>query len=167
MWLQSVLVTVDRHEWYAPPQIYKRDDSTGLWTAKPALPPQSPLLASNYSFAPPTVLSGGTCESSPTPMENIHQGNNQDLTDGVTYMDTNYESDVGSKKRRVEEESSSDGTVVADSSLHEPTEENLRTTANAILGDYKGSPAAAANASLAERVIEPTLVMFEVLKFCC
>lgn len=159
---KSVLVTVDRHEWYAPPQIYKRDDSTGLWTAKPALPPQSPLLASNYSFAPPTVLSGGTCESSPTPMERIHHGNNQDLTDGVTYMDTNYESDVGSKRRKVEEESSSDGTVIADSSLHEPTEENSRPTANANLIDYKGSPAAAANASLAERVIEPTLVMLEV-----
>lgn len=27
----SVLVTVDRHEWYAEPQLYSPDDATGLW----------------------------------------------------------------------------------------------------------------------------------------
>jgi hypothetical protein len=28
---KSVLVTVDRHEWYAQPQLYTRDDASGLW----------------------------------------------------------------------------------------------------------------------------------------
>ncbi|KAL4369135.1 hypothetical protein GQ457_05G005800 [Hibiscus cannabinus] len=37
---QSVLVTVDRHEWYAPAQIYTRDDSSGLWTATALFSPQ-------------------------------------------------------------------------------------------------------------------------------
>lgn len=35
---QSVLVTIDRHEWYASPQIYTRDDNSGLWIGKQALP---------------------------------------------------------------------------------------------------------------------------------
>lgn len=34
---KSVLVTVDRHEWYAPPQIYTRDDDSGIWVGKQAL----------------------------------------------------------------------------------------------------------------------------------
>ncbi|XP_023761570.1 protease Do-like 7 isoform X1 [Lactuca sativa] len=34
---KSVLVTVDRHEWYAPPQIYTRDDNSGIWVGKQAL----------------------------------------------------------------------------------------------------------------------------------
>ncbi|KAD5960906.1 hypothetical protein E3N88_12378 [Mikania micrantha] len=34
---KSVLVTVDRHEWYATPEIYTRDDNSGLWIGKPAL----------------------------------------------------------------------------------------------------------------------------------
>ncbi|XP_057796551.1 protease Do-like 7 [Salvia miltiorrhiza] len=34
---KSVLVTIDRHEWYAPPHIYTRNDTTGLWTMKPVL----------------------------------------------------------------------------------------------------------------------------------
>jgi len=32
-----VLVTVDRHEWYAEPQLYTRDDATGLWKRTPAI----------------------------------------------------------------------------------------------------------------------------------
>ncbi|XP_076912299.1 protease Do-like 7 [Bidens hawaiensis] len=35
---KSVLVTMDRHEWYAAPEIYTRDDNSGLWIRKPALP---------------------------------------------------------------------------------------------------------------------------------
>ena len=32
-----VLVTVDRHEWYEEPQLYNRDDATGLWKRTPAI----------------------------------------------------------------------------------------------------------------------------------
>ncbi|GLT57239.1 hypothetical protein SLA2020_302260 [Shorea laevis] len=120
---KSVLVTVDRHEWYSPPHIYTRDDSSGLWTAKPAFE-SKPLL----------------------------------LSSGIN------ESGIGSKKRRIEEDLSSDG-VADDSSLHETGEDKPSVPnpiVNAILKDYQGATVAAANASVAERVIEPTLVMFEV-----
>ncbi|XP_021296393.1 protease Do-like 7 isoform X1 [Herrania umbratica] len=157
---KSVLVTVDRHEWYAPPRIYTRDDSSGLWTAKPA-----------FQYMLPS--SGVNGEA--THMEHIHQDNHQELTDGVTSMETSCEhasaelrsrdeTGIGSKKRRVGEDLSSD-VVVADCSLNETGEVKLEDTTaveNAVLRDYQGATATAANASIAERVIEPTLVMFEV-----
>ncbi|KAI8018918.1 Protease Do-like 7 [Camellia lanceoleosa] len=174
---KSVLVTIDRHEWYAPPQIYTRDDSTGLWTLKPALPPESPLL----SFLMNNVEQGLSNHTVPLDtgganlMEHMQQDISQELTDGVSNMETSSEqvaegpnshddSDVGTKKRRVEEDSSAD-SIVANGSLHEPREEKLEDSTNSentILGDYQGAAAVAANASVAECVIEPTLVMFEV-----
>lgn len=110
-------------------------------------------------------------------MEHLHHDNNHELADGLTSMETSQENvseetqardepDVGTKKRRIEEDSSADGIVITDCSLNEPTEEkleNMRTMQNAVLRDYQGAAAAAANASIAERVIEPTLVMFEVI----
>ncbi|KAJ4706942.1 protease Do-like 7 [Melia azedarach] len=170
---KSVLVTIDRHEWYAPPQIYTRDDSSGLWAAKPAIPSKSLLLSSgiNGGVTSQTVPSCGE----PVHMEHMHQGNKQELTDGVTSMDTanehgsaeshsQHESDGGRKKRRVEEYASADG-VVADGSPDESGVERLEDTStmeNAGSRDYLGAAAVSTNASFAERVIEPTLVMFEV-----
>ncbi|KAE8660747.1 Protease Do-like 7 [Hibiscus syriacus] len=159
---KSVLVTVDRHEWYASPQIYTRDDSFGLWTAKPAFQPESMMPSSGVN-------------GEATHMEHIHQINRQELTDGVSSMETCYEhasaelhseneAGICSKKRRVEEDMSSDG-VVAEGLLNETGEFKLVNniaTENPVLSDYPGPTAAAANASIAERVIEPTLVMFEV-----
>ncbi|XP_057971946.1 protease Do-like 7 [Malania oleifera] len=173
---KSVLVTIDRHEWYAPPQIYTRDDSTGLWTAKPALPHDSLLLAPVADYTGECLTSqtliSGTTEA--ILMEHAHQDNNQELAEGVTNMETNCEhvsgephprddSDAGTKKRRVEEDSSADGIVISNCSLDESREkrlEDMRAMDHTYLRDYQG--AAAANASIAERVIEPTLVMFEV-----
>ena len=147
---------MDRHEWYEPPQIYTRDDSSGLWTAKPAFQPESMLPSSGVN-------------GEATHMEHIHQDNHQELTDGVTSMETSCEhasvelhsqdeKGIGSKKRRVEEDMSSDG-VVADGSLNETGEVKLE---NKTAMENAG---ATANASIAERVIEPTLVMFEVTKY--
>ncbi|PPE02068.1 hypothetical protein GOBAR_DD00939 [Gossypium barbadense] len=158
----SVLVTVDRHEWYAPPQIYTRDDSSGLWTAKPAFQLDSMIPSSGVN-------------GKATHMEHVNQVNHQELTDGMFSMETccehasaelnsHNEAGIGSKKRRVEEDMSSDG-VLADGLLNETGEvklENKSATENAMVSDYPGATAAAANASIAEQVIEPTLVMFEV-----
>ncbi|KAG8478053.1 hypothetical protein CXB51_027820 [Gossypium anomalum] len=158
--LQFVLVTVDRHEWYAPPQIYTRDDSSGLWTVKPAF---------QLEFMLP---SGVNVEA--TPMEHIHAYNHRGLTDGATSMETSSEhasavlhsqneTGTGSKIKRVEEYMSSDG-FVTDCSLNTTVEVMLEDTIakeNVLLRDGQGA-AAVANASIAERVIEPTLVMFEV-----
>ncbi|KAE8666947.1 Protease Do-like 7 [Hibiscus syriacus] len=157
---KSVLVTVDRHEWYAPPQIYTRDDSSGLWTAKPAFQPESMMPSSSVN-------------GEATHMEHILQIN-QELTDGVSSMETCYEhasaelhseneAGICSKKRRVRG-MPSDG-VVADGLLSETGEVKLANNIameNPVLSDYTCPTAAAANASIAERVIEPTLVMFEV-----
>ncbi|GJT76865.1 protease Do-like protein 7 isoform X2 [Tanacetum coccineum] len=43
---RSVLVALDCHEWYASPQIYTRDDTSGIWIGKQALPPNSQLISS-------------------------------------------------------------------------------------------------------------------------
>ncbi|XP_061370222.1 protease Do-like 7 isoform X2 [Gastrolobium bilobum] len=173
---KSVLVTVDRHEWYAPPLIYTRDDSTGLWIAKPACQPNSLFLSScpkdvgNLARQPDSLTGEHACA------EHVSEGNNQELVNGVTSMETNYEdpSEYAShhnafdgvvKKRRVEEALSADGSVVADFSLNETRETKLEKSGviqDDELMDYQGATAATANASVSERVIEPTLVMFEV-----
>uniref|UniRef100_A0A2P2M3A6 Protein binding protein n=1 Tax=Rhizophora mucronata TaxID=61149 RepID=A0A2P2M3A6_RHIMU len=172
---KSVLVTIDRHEWYAPAQIYRRDDSSGLWIAKPAIQTESLKQSSGIS----DFGQGLTCESvmssgEATQMEHTNQDGNLELIDGVTSMETSYEhsseelqsqddSVIGNKKRRVSD-LSPDGIVVADCSLHETAEVKLEDQArmdDEVLRDYQGATGAA-NASFAESVIEPTLVMFEV-----
>ncbi|MBA0560612.1 hypothetical protein Golob_017498, partial [Gossypium lobatum] len=109
-----------------------------------------------------------------THMEHIHEDNHQGLTDGATSMETSSEhasavlhfqneTGTGSKIKRVEEYMSSDG-FVADCSLNTTVEVMLEDTIakeNILLRNGQGA-AAVANASIAERVIEPTLVMFEV-----
>ncbi|XP_042501521.1 protease Do-like 7 [Macadamia integrifolia] len=171
---KSVLVTVDRHEWYAAPQIYTRDDSSGLWTARPALAPGSLLLSSSINGG---RLASGTVASTAgeaVMVEQIHQNNSKGCTDGLNTMETSYEHaqvlhsreepNVETKKRRVEENSFVDGAIItSDCSMQEPTEEKLedpRTLENIGVGEDQS--AVASNASIAERVIEPTLVMFEV-----
>lgn len=120
------------------------------------------------------ILSSNTCEVSQ--MEQTHQCVVLEPTDGVASMEVSFDhvadgphvqevSDTGSKKRRVEEESSADGNLIADYSLHEPREERLEDPGNVattVSRDFQGAAVVSANASVAECVIEPTLVMFEV-----
>ncbi|PWA54563.1 degP protease 7 [Artemisia annua] len=127
---KSVLVTIDRHEWYASPQIYTRDDDSGLWIAKQALPDV-----------------------------------NKPLVNGVTSMETSSkteshaqdESDTVIKKRKLGEDQSADGSMFADGTLSKPKVDSLEDPSSledAVVTDLHGS--------VAEREIEPTLVMFEV-----
>ncbi|KAJ8424890.1 hypothetical protein Cgig2_020677 [Carnegiea gigantea] len=174
---KSVLVTVDRHEWYAPPRIYTRDDSSGLWIVKPALPSDSPLLSSGINHSNGTGNEAVSSDTRVHLMDYTHQDNNQKTVDSTASMETNSDqaleeansrddSDIGIKKRKVEECSSADGAVNTDSSLHDPREENLEDSGiseSVISRDYQRATAVAANASVADRVIEPTLVMFEVV----
>ncbi|EEF29416.1 protease Do-like 7 [Ricinus communis] len=174
---KSVLVTVDRHEWYAPPQIYTRDDSSGLWTAKPAIQPEFLLQSTQINeigqgLTSQTVSLSGEA----THTEHVNQGDQPELTDGVISMETSYEqssgepnfqdeSDVGTKKRRVSDLASNDIAVSDRSLLHESGGvklEDRSSVENDVFRDYQGATAATANASFAESVIEPTLVMFEV-----
>ncbi|EXC20661.1 Protease Do-like 7 [Morus notabilis] len=172
----SVLVTVDRHEWYAPPRIYTRDDSTGLWSAKPAF--QSTSILSSSAIKDLGVLAGEAVQLSTEVTCMGHMCRDSlESTDGhgVTSMETSCEQvseeihsrdvDVEVKKRRVKEDLSADGNLVSDYTLHGTSEAKLEdsiTLENAVVRDYQVATAVAANASFAERVIEPTLVMFEV-----
>lgn len=170
-------MTVDRHEWYAPPQIYKRDDSTGLWNAKLAFQPASILPSSVNGLG---VLSDEAVplRTEGTSVEHMNQ-DNLELTDGhgVTSMETNcefvldeassrVEVDLEVKKRRVEEELPADGSLVAEYTIPGTRNAKLEgpiTMENAMVREYQGATPVAANASFPERMIEPTLVMFEVI----
>lgn len=171
-------MTVDGHGWYAPPLMYTRDDSSGLWIAKPALPPEAPLL----SFVINQVKSGLVNKNVSSDFdkaslaEPTQQDRSQELADGGTSMENNHEhvgdgpesrkeSDSGTKKRRVEEDISSNGIVTAESTLHGHDDLQLvepGASEDALLVDNQGVQASTANASVAERLIEPTLVMLEV-----
>ncbi|KAK4346745.1 hypothetical protein RND71_033084 [Anisodus tanguticus] len=174
---KSVLVTIDRHEWYAPPQIYKRDDSSGLWTVKLALPPESPLLFSGIHPGKQDLSnhSVSSCATEVSAIDLRPQQVSQESMDGVTNMETSCDivmeglnsqddSDAGTKKRRVEENISADGSVIIGRSLNGHREERFDDAGaveDAALRDYQGAAPVANNASVAERAIEPTLVMFE------
>ncbi|GAB2288937.1 Protease Do-like 7 [Dionaea muscipula] len=149
---KSVLVTVDRHEWYAPPQIYTRDDSTGLWTVKLAFAldslPHASVVNHVSEVDAQTML---TANSEVCTTECVHHSN-QKLVDGIVNSETNFDHVSTEAHPR-------------DGSLHEHREENLEDSAipkNAVLREYQSTTAVAANASVAESVIEPALVMFDV-----
>ncbi|KAG2245584.1 hypothetical protein Bca52824_085212 [Brassica carinata] len=153
---KSVLVTIDRHEWYAPPQLYTRNDSSGLWDVKPAIEPAA---------VPPSIGNSGLpiCQNTES-MHEVVRG----VTDTAATMEASSgdgsQNDFGSeaKKQRVEDDSL-DGTV-ANGSLYESESksDDAMATDNLVLRDYESATALPANASLAERAIEPALVMFEV-----
>ncbi|KAI3914976.1 hypothetical protein MKW98_020523 [Papaver atlanticum] len=170
---KSVLVTIDRHEWYAPPQIYTRNDSTGLWTARPALPDGSTYLSSSIHCSinvpdEPNLLT----RSEVGTLEPIVQDANKDWADGFCrsvatdehvgeephFME---ESNVPNKKQRLEDDTA---IMFSENTIHKPVDVrtmdlDLEDTGHA---DDRGGATTTANASVAERVIEPTLVMFEV-----
>ncbi|CAI0547541.1 unnamed protein product [Linum tenue] len=169
---KSVLVTVDRHEWYASPQIYTRDDSSGLWIPKPAILPEAsgPSTGVSSNIQP---LASETVSSiaDTTHAEKTNQDDKLESTNGVTVMDTCHEHsrnepDITIKKRRLSDPSAN-GIAASAASLHESEDlkmEDSDTNGNEISSDYQDTTAvaSAANASFAESVIEPTLVMFEV-----
>ncbi|CAN0913740.1 Protease Do-like 7 [Linum grandiflorum] len=169
---KSVLVTVDRHEWYAPPQIYTRDDSSGLWMAKPAIQPESlrPAASVNNTIQP-LASETVTLSAETANLKQINQSGNVESTNGVIGMETcndlsRDESDIGLKKRRLSDLSGNE-IAVGDGSFGEPEELNMEdsnSNENGVLSDNQGTVgvSAVANASFAESVIEPTLVMFEV-----
>ncbi|XP_042032900.1 protease Do-like 7 [Salvia splendens] len=174
---KSVLVTVDRQEWYAPPHIYTRNDSTGLWTVKPMLPLDSSLV-SRVNFTEQAIANNrvSSCSAEVTQVEHAHQCIGQAPMNGVVSMESSCEqiddgphsvdeSDAGTKKRRVQDDST-DGVLSPECTLHESREVRLEETGpetETFLRDFQVAGAAAAtNTSVAERAIEPTLVMMEV-----
>lgn len=166
--------------------MYKRDDSSGLWTVKLALPPESPLLFSGIHPGKQELSNHGvsSCATEVSAMDLRPQQVSQESMNGVTNMETSCDnvteglnsqddSDAGTKKRRVEENISADGDVIIDRSLNGHREEKFDdsgTVEDVALRDYQGAVPVANNVSVAERAIEPTLVMFEVtlvLPYAC
>ncbi|KAI3917810.1 hypothetical protein MKW92_008436 [Papaver armeniacum] len=160
---KSVVVTVDRHEWYGPPQIYTRNDSTGLWTTRPAFhcnrndPPSETNLFTTREVG--TVEPGaevankdmkdGFCRSVPT---------DQNVGGEIHSLGG---SNAGTKKQYPEDDASIKDVVLSNSGICEPAEErftDIRYLNSTGKGDRGGI---AANASVAVRVLESTLVMCE------
>ncbi|KAL9231290.1 hypothetical protein vseg_006535 [Gypsophila vaccaria] len=166
---KSVLVTVDRHEWYAPPCIYTRDDSCGLWIPRPALPSEIPLLSPGINY-----VHGGSSKEDCL-IDFSHEDNHQKLPDGAASVEINnnqafeevnsqYEYETVIKKHKVIECLSDDVAIapsLVDESVNERLED-LEISENDIAGDYQGAAAAASISCAVERVIEPSLVKFEV-----
>ena len=169
---QSILVTIDQHEWYAPPQLYTRNDATGLWTAKPAIPPESPFLASaHHANHVDTNSNSVPSLSESSPMDLKCQYDSENLADGCIKMQTDDEivvdgshssedSLVEKKRRRVDEEIAAEGTLPSYGDLEDVKGDLLRHPSNGEGSDLART--ISSNASLAEQVIEPALVMFEV-----
>lgn len=137
---------------------------------KPALPAKSPFLSSGVPPVEEELTNNrlSSITSEVDQPEQMQQCAGLEPTDGVTSMETSFAqevSDAGTKKRRVEEESSANGNVSVDCPLADQREERLEDSGNVenlVARDVQGASVVSANASVAERVIEPTLVMFEV-----
>ena len=121
-------MTIDRHEWYAPPQWYRREDAAGIWQIKNAVL-NSILYSSittvhskehDVSAHPININSEEACVDSPVTNgrdEEIGSVSSHDV--GVPPIecdqiaaDTLGRSD--SKRRRVLEKSSDDTFVTSD-----------------------------------------------------
>ncbi|KAI3838210.1 hypothetical protein MKX03_020558 [Papaver bracteatum] len=166
---KSVVVTVDRHEWYGPPQIYTRNDSTGLWTTRPALPLASKFLSSSHCYRndPPSETNLFITREVGMLEPGVEDAN-KDMTDGFCRnvptdqhvggeIHSLGESNAGAKKQHPEDDASTKDIVLSNCAIREPAEGRLTDITGK--GDRGGI---AANASVAERVLEPTLVMCEV-----
>ncbi|KAL0905742.1 hypothetical protein M5K25_024180 [Dendrobium thyrsiflorum] len=171
---KSVLVTIDRHEWYAHPQIYSRNDNTGFWTAKPAIPPDSMLLSSRLHSDITQINSipvSATRNYVPGELEH-HNCNGKWEDDCIKEQSIDHKAFEGSctddvknvsKKRHRGDSTCSEGRILSNGNIDEYKEPVLRQTSSSENNDLSVKMAVSAtNASLAEQVIQPALVMFEV-----
>ncbi|KAG0503374.1 hypothetical protein HPP92_003446 [Vanilla planifolia] len=159
---KSVLVTVDRHEWYAEPQIYTCNDNTGFWMARPVLPPNSlSVTLEHHCDLRESSKSSVTAFRNHVSVESKHHygvENWEDDCKGGNNIDDNNKI----KRRRIGDGRCREGIVASNGSLCEFQESvSVQTTefANNCLLNVRH--VSASNASLAEQAIEPTLVMFE------
>ncbi|KAJ6793499.1 protease Do-like 7 [Iris pallida] len=170
---KSVLVTMDRHEWYAPPQIYTRNDCTGFWNARPAIPPGSPLLASKLRCDNTKTRFATMVEDDSSLLEHKHEHRNKYLDEGCFRVETNVESNVDllrsgedsnfDIKTGLLEDSVVDGNILTNRAVHQHDEPSLKSPSSLESSGISDDLLLSANnASLAEQVIERTLVICEV-----
>ena len=168
---KSVLVTIDQHGWYAPPQLYTRNDATGLWNAKLAIPLESPFVVSHRAGHMDANLNSVSPLTESSPMDLKCQHESENTADGCVKMQTDEEiavdgshsgedSIIEKKRRRVDEEIAAEGTISSFGDLDDIKDGALRHPSSVEVSDLART--ISSNASLAEQVIEPALVMFEV-----
>ncbi|KAK4393562.1 Protease Do-like 7 [Sesamum angolense] len=173
---KSVLVTVDLHEWYAPPQIYTRYDSSGLWAISPILTLESKLLSPNVNWIVQDLASNrvSSCSADVTPMEQAQQCICQEPMNGVANMKTTCEqvdgslsldkSDAAIKKGQVDKQLSVEVSLLPEYPSHKLSKVSLEvsgTETETVLRNNQGAADAAANASVAERVHVPSSCMLD------
>lgn len=171
---KSVIVCIDRHEWYDAPKIYTRDDSSGLWIARPAIQPKFLPLSSCSSDAEqhPKIQSFSLSGES-TLAKHMHQSNKQELTNGVARIEdsnghiskeahSGEEYDAKTKECQEQGHFSSKEIVAANCSSHEIGEIKLKDPSTTEKTVLNGIETATSTASFAESLIEPALVTLEV-----
>ncbi|XP_052308501.1 protease Do-like 7 isoform X2 [Populus trichocarpa] len=171
---KSVIVCIDRHEWYDAPKIYTRDDSSGLWIARPAIQPKFLPLSSCSSDAEqhPKIQSFSLSGES-TLAKHMHQSNKQELTNGVARIEdsnghiskeahSGEEYDAKTKECQEQGHFSSKEIVAANCSSREIGEIKLKDPSTTEKTVLNGIETATSTASFAESLIEPALVTLEV-----
>lgn len=171
-------MTIDRHEWYAPPQIYTRDDSTGLWNACPALLSENHPLSSCTTYDSKEMLCQTASVAEVDSLDPMYQStkktwmsecNRIHTSEKTVFEELQPQEDFRTKRQRVEEDLTAEGIDLSDGVILDKPKEFIvgdsASLLNASLLDGRGS--VSANASVAEQVIEPTLVMFEVEYYSC
>ncbi|KAH7291099.1 hypothetical protein KP509_29G000400 [Ceratopteris richardii] len=172
---KSVLVTMDRNEWYAPPQWYTRDDINGIWQIDPAVQTETSgnMRLNSDKEILNTVASADTqhealnlgspispgckeTESVCLPSgnnETVALENDQSSLDGVEY-----------KRRRFSEKNADHGSMMTSDDKGEvielPVTDNSPVDANAEIDDVM--PSMGSGASVPETILEAALAMFEV-----
>ncbi|KAG0612336.1 hypothetical protein M758_6G019400 [Ceratodon purpureus] len=142
---KSVLVTIDRHEWYAPPRIYTRNDATGLWDIRQAAPSaEVPLIALKVDPMEAEPVEG--------PVVDGVNGAIKEGDDSKTVVNDELQVEAATKRQKV------DKVLPNSIDLPAPTiKGTLDSTSRQGSGIAPGT-----SSSVAEHVIEPTLVMMEV-----
>ena len=172
-----MIVCIDRHEWYDSPKIYTRDDSSGLWITRPAIQPKFLQLSSCSSDVEqrPKIQSFSLFGES-TLAKHMHQSTKLELTNGdVRIEDSNRhiskeahskeEYDAKTKECQEQGHFSSKEIVTANCSSREIGEIKLKDPSTAEKTVLIGIEAATSTStsSFAESLIEPALVMLEVI----
>ncbi|KAI5074824.1 hypothetical protein GOP47_0010785 [Adiantum capillus-veneris] len=174
---KSVLVTMDRHEWYAMPQWYKRNDAYGVWKIEPAVQiensPSAPLDSAKVITQPNRIAEGeNEAFITDSPVGSDSKDRESGSIDTGSLEALALESDQlgvdtlkrGECKRRRVLDKNAEQSIVMSDCKGEPMEPTL--TGN--LPDNRGEGvndvalSTGSGASVAENILEASFAMFEV-----
>ncbi|CAI7816156.1 unnamed protein product, partial [Closterium sp. NIES-54] len=160
---KSVLLLVDRHAWYAPPQMYCRDDSTGLWRIASALPPPPAAAVADSAAAAVADAAAAAAADGAAAVAADGDGEGKKEEEGLKKGGANiFEQQRGEKRARGEEEGEGEGSkkLKADETVVGDGNDPAAAAAAAADGSEPAKPAG--TSSLVESALEPAFVMMEV-----